>query len=156
MCARQRLQDVGEDTEEAGCEHAGAHVHAVGQRHGGRAALGRSCAGAAGAGCCRVTRGRGCASSTAGATRGGGSGRLGCAARGCRVVGDVFGAAVVLDVSLALALPDGIVGVSSDAAGKVGLADEVRQGVLVRGEIGGGTVLAEALVGQFLLRGGLA
>ena len=58
---------------------------------------------------------------------------------------------MVLDVSLAVALPDGVVGVCIDAASKVGLADEVGEGVLVIGKIGGGAVAAETAVGQFLL-----
>lgn len=154
MCARRRLQHVAEDTEETGREHARTNLHAVGQRHGGTRAGGSSWAPARGAGWRRPTRGLACA------TRGGGGGGLGCATAAgsaapgtgaLHVVGDVETAAVVLDVRLALALSDGVVGMSLDAAGEVGLADEVGQGVLVLGEIGGGSVLAETLVGQFLL-----
>ena len=157
MCARRRLQDVAEDTEETSGEDTGADVHTV--HHSRSLAGGRSCAGARGAGCSRPTRGL--AGATAGATGGGGGARLGRAATagtagaagtGARlVVGDVEGAAGVLDVRLALALSDGVVGVGLDAASIVGLADEVGQGVLVLGESGGGSVLAETLVGQFLL-----
>lgn len=157
MCARQRLQDVAEDTEETSGEDTGADVHTI--CHSGSLAGGRSCARARGAGWGRPTRGLAGATGTAGATGGGGGARLGRAAgtaaaagTGARlVVGDVEGAAGVLDLRLAVALSDGVVGVGLDAAGKVGLADEVGQGVLVLGEIGGGAVLAETLVGQFLL-----
>lgn len=157
MCARRRLQHVAEDTEETGREHARTNVHAAGQRHGGSLAGGSSCARTRGAGWRRPTLGLACASRS---TRGGGGGGLGCATTAgsaapgtgaLHIVGDVEGAAGVLDVRLALALSDGVVGMSLDAAGEVGLADEVGQGVLVLGEIGGGSVLAETLVGQFLL-----
>ena len=153
LCARQRLQDVAKDTEKAGGEHARANVHATGQRHSGRIAGGGRRAGARGAGWGRATRSLSC---TTGATSGGGESRLrravtARAGAGALVVGDVQSATGVLDVRLAVALSDGVVGVRVNASGEVGLADELGQGVLVLGEIGGRAVFADTLVGDFCL-----